>query len=709
MFINVNRQMSTLAVAISLALLPHAAQSQTTEMPKEDNGTIEKIQVTATKRATEEQTTGIAMVVLDDKALKDSGVTELNDLANVAPTLNIAQNNDNTLITIRGVSSRDYSETGDPAVAVSIDNFYLQDSKGLNAAIFDIQQVEVLRGPQGTLHGRNATAGAVNMITAKPTFAKEYRASVDVGNYDTVDTELMANIPVNDELAVRVAGIFRDTDGYRDNGLAENGDAKQEMAGRIHVRYEPSEDFSALLTAELVDVDGTGSVLKGISYEDINSDGTLQLGDDKKWDLNNQGVLNIKTQTFRWEFNYNLNDYTVSYLGGNRNLEFDRNNDQDGGTNAGWGFKQGSEVDTVNHEVRLTSNLNGPFNFQTGLYYFDQEGKGPAYFQLDVGADEPLDIYTFDYVTTSESKAVFLQSTFDITDDLMFESGIRYTDDKKTQTGQADVGTGTFSQVDNAFSDDEVTWHLGLNWTQSDDHFFYAKIDRGYKAGGFKDTSSYTSEEILAYEVGSKSFLLDNTMQLNSSVFYYDYTDLQVQQTNPDTGVAQVYNAGEASIYGAELDMKYRPTKQDNVTLNLSLLKAEYDDFCTVSSSTCPSENDYSGNELPQAPSFAAAFGYSHDFVFENSLLTAKFQTRYQGENYFSYRNIATEYQEAYTKSDLILKYSIDGSAFEYSAYVRNIEDQKILTLSEEAGYAGGYLVQFAAPRTFGVKVTYEY
>ena len=701
-----SRPKSAIALAIATALLPSTAFSQESNSA---GNTIEKIEVTATKRATTEQTTAIAMSVVGNEALADSGVTEVNDLGNVAPTLNIAQNNDNTMITIRGVSSRDYSETGDPAVAVNIDNFYLQDSKALNAAMFDIQQVEVLRGPQGTLYGRNATAGAVNIITAKPEFDKELEAKLGFANYGQVNAEVAGNLPINDNWAVRAAAVYRDNDGYRDNGLSEKGDQRKETGARLHVRYESDGPFSMLLTGETVDISGTGSVVKAIPYDDTNADGTLILGDDKNWALNNQGSIDIGADSLRWEFNLDFDDYRVSYIGGDMSVSFDRTNDQDGSADAFLAFPQtNGDISTQNHELRLTSNLDSWFNFQTGVYHFTQDSSGPAYFQMH-NTGEYVNIYTFDYQNESSSSAVFAQAELTLSDTLKAEAGIRYTEDEKSQTGQADVGAGTFTQVDNYFKDDEITRHLGLNWEYSEDHFFYGKIDKGYKAGGFKDTSSYSSESIISYEVGSKSFFLDNTMQFNTSLFYYDYTDLQVQQTDPATGVARVYNAGAAGITGAEVEVKYRPTTADTLQVTLALLDAKYDEFCTITADSCPNENDYSGNHLPQAPDVTATIKYTRDFEIDSGVITGIVQSRYQSDNYFSYINRATEFQEAYTKSDVILKYTPDNSSFVYSAYVRNIEDETILTMSEEAAYAGGYLVQFARPRTFGVEVSYRY
>lgn len=695
---------SRLVVAVTLALNSALVLAQT-----EDGLAIERIEVSAQKRSSYEQSTPIAMSALNSEALDDAGVNEVNDLSNIAPSLNIAQNNANTMITIRGVSSRDYTETGDPAVAVSIDNFYLQRSVGLNAALFDIQRVEVLRGPQGTLYGRNATAGTVNITTVKPSDDNEFKASLGLGNFDAIDAEVAGNVAVNDNLAIRASGIYRDREGYRENGSLENGDGQKDIAGRVHIKYNMGERLTTLLTAEVVETTGTGAVIKGIPYSDINDDGTLIIGNDESWDLNHQGYTDIKSDSLRWMANYDFDYYSLAYYGGYRDMSFNRDNDQDGGMLANLGFQQNEDIATQNHEIRLTSSLDGPFNFQMGAYFFKEKDDLLTYFQVNSDDAPAFNFYTFDYKTVSESLAFFAQSSYALSDDLTAEVGVRYTEDEKSQIGQNDVGVGSFSPLNNAYNDNEVTWHLGLNWTISDDHFAYAKIDRGYKAGGYTSTQEFAPEAITAFEIGSKSYLLNNSMQLNINAFYYDYTDLQVQQTDPDLGISQVYNAGEATVTGAELEIQYSMTTLDKLKMSLSYVDATFDTFCTTTLASCPDENDFSGNSLPQAPKWSGLVGYSHDFVFASSLLTAQINSRFQQKSYFTYINRATEQQESYTKTDLLLKYTMDGSPFTYSAYIRNIEDSQILTASEEAAYAGGYLVQFAAPRTFGVNISYEF
>lgn len=703
------RLSSTTAFVLCLASFAMPALAQDTGSG--DVIGLGDIVVTAEKRISSAQKTPIAMAVIDAAGLAKNGVTDVNGLVNVAPTLNIAQNNANTLITIRGVSSRDYTETGDPAVAVSIDNFYLQRAVGLNAAMFDIERVEVLRGPQGTLYGRNATGGAVNISSAKPIDAFELNAAAEVGNYGTMNAEVAANIPITPTLAIRVAGAKRTHEGYRDNGVVPKGDDQDDTGARIHIQWKPTSAFTALLTGEYVKQDGVGAVIKGVPYADVNADGTLNFGSRKSWNLNNRGYTDIETKMARWALSYDLGIATISYMGGYRTMAFNRDNDQDGGTSANFSFQQNEDVDTQNHEVRLTSNGSGPFGFQLGGYYFKETDNLLTYFQVHGLPVDPFNFYTFNYATTSESKAGFAQVNYELIDGLKAEAGIRYTEDKKSQIGTSDTSGGATPpvRVNNRYNGNKVTWHLGLNYQVTPDNLLYAKVDRGYKAGGYTSLSSFGPEVITAYEVGSKNRFFGNMLEVNLSGFYYDYTNLQVQQNDPATAISQVYNAGAATLYGGELETVYKVTPNDQIDVNLAYLHTKFDSFCTIVAATCPAANDFSGNRMPQSPRWTLGGGITHDFVFGPSTVTFRAQTRYQSKSYFTFLNRASEQQKAYTKTDVTLTYSKDNWPMTISAYVRNLENSRILTSSEEAGYAGGYLVQYAAPRTYGARLAFHF
>jgi iron complex outermembrane receptor protein len=219
-------------------------------------GTLAEVVVTAEKKTSSEEKTPIAMTVLSSDVLQSNAVGNLQNLSSIAPSVSFSQANAATVITIRGVSSRDTTETGDPAVAVNIDGFYFQRAIGFGDSLFDLQRVEVLRGPQATLYGRNATGGAINLVTAKPGKEFEANASVGFGNFDSITTQGALNLPLSDRVQMRVAYFTRSHDGYRDNAPARDGDDEDAKAARLHLMVEPTDSLTLLLTAELTKLGG---------------------------------------------------------------------------------------------------------------------------------------------------------------------------------------------------------------------------------------------------------------------------------------------------------------------------------------------------------------------------------------------------------------------------------------------------------------------
>ena len=692
--------------ALIAGFQPAHAETAPTDATKATSN-LGEIVVTAEKRQSTAQKTPIAMTVATGAELTRSGVVDVNGLSNIAPTLNIAQNNQNTMVTIRGISSRDYTETGNPAVAISIDNFYLQNGTALNVGFFDLDRIEVLRGPQGTLYGRNATAGAINIQTAKPTKRLEGSVSLGYGYKNALLVEGMINLPISDTLSARAAFSVHNRDGYRTNGtlgsgteaVTRGGNDDVSQAARIHLLWEPSNKFSALVTGEYAHVGGVGPVIKGILASQVNGDGTLKLGSRTQWDLTNQGWTDIEQKTLRGTLTYDLGFGKLSYIGGYRHQYLSHGNDQDGGLSYSYAFPTQGSTSTQNHEIRLASNGNSRLGWQGGLYYFQEGGPALTYFQ--VLTVPVFNYYTFNYLTNAQSYAGYGQAYYMVTDKLKLSAGGRYTYEVKNQTGYNNIA-GTASTVDNHYKGGKDTYHVGLDWQATASNLIYAKYDTGFKSGGFQNGYNYGPETLSSYEVGTKNRFLGNTLEVNADGFYYNYSSMQVQQNDPVTAISHIFNAGKARVYGAELEVRWMPTTADRIDANVNYVHARYVDFLN-------SGVQYSGHTLPQSPDWALGGGYQHDFQTKNGKVTARAQTRFQTKSYFGFGNAAYELQKAYTKSDLILTYTPLSKGFSASAFVYNIENSTILTDSEAAGYAGGYLVQFADPRTYGVRFNYTF
>lgn len=697
---------------LSLATTPALAQEPAAAPVAAGDGGLDEIFVTAEKREGTEQTTPISMTVLTPELLERNGVGNLESLTAIAPSVNFARNNTSSIITIRGVSSRDTTEVGDPAISVNIDGLYLQRSIGLNESVFDLERVEVLRGPQGTLYGRNSTGGTINFITAKPQEEFQASAAVGFGTYDLLTTEGMLNVPLSDTVQLRAAFQTRDHAGYRSNGLPLDGDDADSQAARISLAFQPTDKLTGLISAELVTLGGVGPAVYGTPFilEDADDDGDVDdvvhekpalPADGDAWPLSNtSGYLDVTSTMLRWNLDYALGFADVIYLGGYRKLDYHGLIDLDGTESQQFYFQQNEKPETWNHELRLASTGDGPLEWQVGLYYFKEQNDLLTFFQTYDDPVPPVDLFTFTYpVLKTTSKAVFAQGSWAVLDNLKLTLGARYSEDDKTRVGSLDFGTGILQQNASS-SDSQPTYTAGVDWQVTDDSLLYAKFSTGYKAGGFTDAAPYDPETIDAFEIGSKNRFMEDRLQLNAAAFYYDYTDQQVSQFIGTQTL--IRNAGKSEIYGVELEGRALVTDADRIDFYLGYLQAEYKDFDTAPED--PDTGDLSGNTPPQSPDWSANFGYEHEFPVGDGALTARIQAHYEGDSNFSFFNTNSTKQDSFTRSDIILSYTPSAGNWMVDAYVRNLEDEAILTQAEEQSLYGNYIYQFADPRTAGVR-----
>ncbi|WCT73085.1 TonB-dependent receptor [Sphingomonas naphthae] len=725
---------AALPVATSLvALTPVYAQTTTAQPAAEGLGDIV---VTAEKRPSVLQRTPIAISVIDPEAIKRNNVGSVEDLARIAPSFSFQAQHTQAILSIRGVSSRDTSEIGDPAVALSIDGTYSQRAVGLNAAIFDIDRIEVLRGPQGTLLGRNATGGAVNIVTGKP-MLDHFAASVsaEAGNYDAFITKGMVNLPVTDTLAIRAAFQTRDHSGYRENYPARDGDDEHSKAARLTALFKPTDRFSVTLSGEYTFQNGVGPVPQAIAWRN-GANGTTDFenkpaipGDGKTFSLTQGGFLHLETTAIRWNVDYDLGIANITYLGGFRSVDFKRLANYGtvyGGPRQNLSFNQVEKPETWNHELRLTSKAGGPLKWQIGGFYFrekndlttlieDYPGKAALLAPASV-----LQRYRYPDVV-SESKALFGQVGYKLTDTVEVEAGTRYSDNDKHRTGfnqitntNAFYSTGAINYTTTQQASDAAskiwTYHAGLNWQATPRHLLYAKFDTGFKDGGFTDLASYDPEKITAYEIGSKNRFFGNTLQVNLAAFWYDYSDQQVTQSVNINGTARnlVVNAGKSRYKGAEVELNWLATPADRFDAFVGYTHAEYTNFAVLFNGV---NTQLAGNTPPQAPRWSVNLGYSHDFELASGTLTPRLQTHIESETYFTFFNRGTDRQGGYHRSDFTLTYKPRSGAWQVDAFVRNIEDKLILSYAFDPTGAtrSAYVYQYAPPRTFGGRVTVNF
>ncbi|MDR3483647.1 MAG: TonB-dependent receptor [Bradyrhizobium sp.] len=683
-----------------------------------------EIVVTAEHFKSTAQKTAIALTVYNGDELKKAGIADLAALSAIAPDLGFNVTEGKPIITIRGISSRDTTENGDPAVTVSTDGFYLNRPYSLNATMYDIDRVEVLRGPQGTLSGRNSVGGAIAVVTAKPTDRYEGYASLQYGNFNDLEAQGAINIPLNRVIQIRASFLSASHDGYRNNSPMGKSDDQDSKSGRIQIAFEPAPNLHGLITAEYTKLSGVGDGMQNIPYT-YTSGGALDHDkpagiNSDAWPMRTMPYLDSIEKQIRGNLVYDIGGIEITALGGYDSTAWHHAVDQSNVvdvTAVPFQFQENQYPKTINAELRIASTAAGPLQWQLGAFYFREKSN------LFAADAEPItsgfDYYFgFKYWTEARSKAVYGQASYKMSDALKISAGVRYTSDYKSEYGYYGDITGGVIYANQAGSEtsSKPTFHVSVEDQVTSVNLIYAKFDTGYKAGGFNfGGSSYRPESVKSYEIGTKNRFLQNRLQLNLAAFYSDYTDQQTSNyTFLSTGqpVQLTQNAGVTHIYGVESDLVYKDPVIGTFNLSANYLHARYTYFLAVADPSDPAVSgnvQLAGNTPPQSPTWSIAAGFAHDWSVFGGTLTAKAQTKYQSAQNFSFYNYADTKQASYSMSDAFLSFRPENSNWSLTGFVKNIENRAVLTDAEESLYAGAYAYEFYPPRTFGVRIQYNW
>jgi len=687
--------------------------------------TIEEVIVTAEHRAVDIQTTPISLTAITASTIEDSGIKRVEDFANLLPNVYIDDRNlRGQSVAIRGISA-DLNNPGlDQGVGLFIDGVYLGRATAANTNLFNLERIEVLRGPQGTLYGKNAIAGAINYITRKPTDRAGAEAAVSYGNYDAVTGSAMVSGPL-------VAGkVFASLGASIDQrkGLVRNlttgrrDDDRNGQGARAVIVALPSDDLELVLRADISkDRTRSGSIqvvnngqFTGTPFAQPDpSTRTIAQNRDPRSDRDTGGVSG--------EINWKVGGGVVTSLTAYRYSDWQNlaDNDYTALDILASGIKE--DQTQFSQELRFTSGSEGPLTYVAGLYYFrqdlDTDSKaivGPALgiYPTEVSGSIFADL-------TTDSYAAFANGAYKFTDQLSLTAGIRYTREEKSvvqsQTGdplqllQRNQAPRRISR-----SEDNVSPTLGLTYTPSDDLFVYAKVSRGYKSGGFNvfsitptSNAEYAPEHVTNYEGGFKSEFLDRRLQLNVTGYYLDYRNLQASQLLLINGLSvfQTSNAAKARSYGAEVSLAARPTPELTLNATYGYNNSTYRSYANATSTGA----DYTGNRLPRAPRSNASLAaqYEHPVTDDLSLF-ARTEVSYRSKTYFAPDNAFT--QGAVTLVNA--RIGMQSQAHGWGAYLwaRNLGD-KDYAIDKQAGaiVAGQTIKALAAPRTYGIELRASY
>jgi iron complex outermembrane receptor protein len=632
-----------------------------------------------------------------------------------------------------------------------LDGVYIARPQAQEVSFYDIARVEVLRGPQGTLYGRNTTAGLINVITNRPSFEEfEGSANVSAGNFGAVQATGAINMPISESFAVRFAANYDKRDNYLDGLPLLTGDIgtfKENISGRLQGLSDWGSG-NLRLTLDYSDIKGTPYDLLPLrnffaaTTADVDP---VYIGDDRNSDELRQVNAPIAWDTFRkndtWgvgaEFNQEFGPVTMTYTGSHRKFTRDEGDARIGvdGTTAFRAAFTG-DYDQDSHELRFASNGDGAVQLQGGLYYFTEESHILQRLLLVANPGATGDGASLGFAqgpTRAESRAAFAQGNFKLTDSLGLTVGARYSEDQKSRVGYTlscasffncgtvPSGTNVTNNADAEFS--KTTWRAGLDYDLSDNTMFYGSVSTGYKAGGFNDgcvTGTapgctqpeelfyYDPEELTAYEIGVKTRLLNDRLSLNVAAFSYDYSNIQLSQLvaecfGPGSNPCNVTtNGGEAEVTGLEIEGSLLATDADRLDLSIAYLDAHFTDFRPNPTT------DFSGKSLDRSPELTATLGYQHTFQLNSGgKIVAGLRSRYSDSYTLMVLGTRNFYEQpSYTKSDVTLSYNASNDSWYLQAFARNIEDSIVVT-TVAVGVRSS--VQISDPFTYGIRVGFKF
>jgi len=720
--------------------------------------TIEKVVVTAQKRSQDVQKVPISMSVLTGSQLDDRGVSSFSSLKNQTPSLSFGAGvtGGESAITMRGVGTENVTGGGDPGVALHLDGIYVGRTAGIDQTFFDIERIEVLRGPQGTLYGRNSTGGAINIISRKPVLG-EFSSSADIsyGNYNALTTRAMINLPVGDKAALRISGVMNSRDGYQDIlspasvcGDCE-GDAADDIAFRGQFLLKLSDSADLLISGgHYENNEPVGIKLR----EPFPANGSGILGtnrfvgaspnpsDPRKVYKDFKDSLDMERSNVNATVNWAMNSgLTLTSITAYDELEWNQLADGDG-SNLPLAFTNfwRNQSYQVSQEVRLASADAGANKWVLGAFYYNEHVNQGFQF-IDTGynvfgpAPIPGNLFSFTNGGDIETRslAVFGQDDYRFEDGLFgmpttLTAGLRYTHDEKKGNDFLDflffggcaittpgaIGHCAAKNFDESWN--TLTGRAGIQLEQSEDVMWYATASRGYRSGGVlvgNFPGAYDPEYIWNYEAGVKTLMWDKRLQLNASAFWNAYTDMQV--FIQDIGGSRIENAAESTIKGIEIDALAKPTDDLTFNFGFSWLDATYDAYTTIDSRAGASglPQDLSGNRLNRTPEFTVVAGAQYDIPTSKGLISLRADVRWQDEVFFRAQNLAVDRQEAYSKTDLRAIWYIPGDQYKLEVFVLNLEDEDVVNnIVIPAQTIGGPTSQITLdpPRTFGIKFSVD-
>ena len=715
------------AAALSLAILTSApANAQDADQgAAETNGDIV---VTAQRREQRLLDVPVAVSAVTGDTLQAAGVRQATDITKLIPGLNVQNAGPISVFSVRGISLQDYGDSNESPIAFYVDDVYIAALAGTTGQMFDTDRVEVLRGPQGTLFGRNATGGLIQIVSKKPTREFAADASVQYGSYDQVIVEAGVGGPIADGIRFRSSGIFNRDDGWQRNVTTGTRLAKtNSWALRQLVDIDVTENFTASLnvhggrtnniapgygfrgTLNPLDLSQSCSQEAIIALQCVNGESFRDPDPDPRHAYSDRSapksrVRNFGTSaTLRWA----VGDVDVTSITAYERTEKSYQEDADASPQELFSVDYNADRKQFSQELRANGK-SGRLNWVAGLYYFKE--------RLDDGLVSVPTLVPFfgtyglqnQFRQRSEAGAAFAQFDYELVDGVTATGGIRYSKETKELVISDDFAAPTYVN-DERVTVDRITWKAGLNWKFDPQWMSYASVSTGFKSPAFNTTLSLDGgsksskpETNTNYEIGLKGQTSDRKYQVSTAVFYTKYRDFQLVDIPDDAVVpaSTLLNAQGARILGAEVEVNARPV--DSLMLNAS---ATYLDTKIQSPGLSLGNDLINGNRLTRTPRWALKWLANYE-IDGNS--AGRFGIRIDG----SYQTAADSQLNnapaaripSYALVNGGVSWSPEGSKYKVEAFVDNIFDKAYTTYQYILVDANA--LQWGRPRTWGVRAS---
>ena len=753
---------ATLTGLIALGATAHAADAAATG---EKATQVETLVVTAQRRSENIQNVPISIQAFGQKDIQALGIKSSLDLGAVTPNVDIAQvagPGNQPIITIRGIGLNDYDTNNAGPNGIYVDDVYLSAPSSQTFQTFDLSRIEVLKGPQGTLYGRNTNGGAINFVTNKPTDEFTGHFHVEYGSFNTFNLEAAVGGPLATGLDGRVAFVKNNSSGFMHNDLTGNSEnGTNNYAARVQLQAKPSSDLTVLLNVHGGQVDNRVTEYRHIGVLNPN-DGSLctvaqsyaggcvdalGYGTPSNFyggSFNRQDHLKVNSLGASLRADYRMGSVNLTSLTAFEHNDKLHPEDSDASPNRLLEINFGVKSNEFTQELRASQSTD-KYNWVLGAYFLHEDLKQnqPIFILLDgdkffggPGSADGIAFQAFDRSDqVTDTYAVFGQGSYSLTDKLKLTLGGRYTGEKRTfaYLGTIQLQEGgmdhfgplqTLADTQSQLTDSAFSWRAALDYRLAHGVLAYGSIATGFKSGGFNGSFLSTDplvipvqlqpvkpEFVTSYELGLKTTVLDGRLLFDAAAFYNEYTDMQVFTLAPpppgeSLGVNILGNAPKAHTEGIEVQMVARPVQALTASLQLGWLNTKLDKYLAFQ---VAGATDYSGNQLANAPHFSLSSLIDYKIPVGQDALDLQFSVTYKSHQFFDTTNDLYTTQAGYWLENARIAYSFDHSKWEIAGYVRNLSDKKYLIDAFDLGFLGFIQGITGTPRTFGAELNYKF